>query len=90
MDEPMIKIHLAAKELDLSYKTLYNWIEDGTLKLAHPGFVHLSEVNRAIVKKQNIKSEQSKSTLMQKFTRDEKGRFRLISGGFNGKHSFED
>ena len=79
----MIKIPLAAKALDVSCKTLYNWIEDGTLKLAHPGYVHMSEVRRARIKKMNEKSEWGRLRSGM-FFRDS-GRFKLLSGGLNEK-----
>jgi hypothetical protein len=78
MDEPMIKIALAAKTLDMSYKTLYNWIEDGTLKLAHPGYVRMSDVHRARIKKMNERSEWGR-VRSGMFFRDS-GRFKLLRG----------
>jgi len=83
MDEPMMKIPLAAKALDVSHKTLYNWIEDGTLRLAHPGYVHLSEARRAQIKKMNDRSEWGK-VRSKMFFRDG-GRFTLLMGGLNQK-----
>lgn len=56
----MVKIQKAASEIGVSYKTIYNWVEDGTLRIAHPGFVLMSEVRRAYLIKQNIKSTWSK------------------------------
>ena len=83
MDEQMVKITVAAEALDVSYKTLYNWIEDGTLELAHPGFVYLSEARRAKIKKINMKSEWSKEQSSRFFR--ENGKFKLLSGEHNGK-----
>jgi predicted site-specific integrase-resolvase len=82
MDEKMTKIVVAADEVGVTYKTIYNWIEDGSLKLAHPGFVFMSEVRKVWIQKQNIKSETSR-TISSKFTRDDRGRFKLITGGLN-------
>ena len=81
----MIKITLAAKAIDVSYKTLYNWIEDGTLKLAHPGYVRMSEVHRAKIQKMNERSEFFKLRSGM-FFRDS-GRFKLLRGGFTEKQA---
>lgn len=83
MNEPMIKISIAAEAIGVTYKTLYNWVEDGTLSLAHPGYVYLSEARRAQVKKLNDRSEWGK-THSSKFFRDN-GKFKLLSGEINGK-----
>ena len=84
MDEPMVKIVVAADSVGVTYKTIYNWLEDGSLKLAHPGFVFMSEVRKVWIQKQNVKSENSRS-LSSKFTRDDRGRFKLITGGLNNE-----
>lgn len=81
MDEPMVKIALAARAIDVSYKTLYNWIEDGTLKLAHPGYVRMSEVHRAKIRKMNERSEWGKLRSGM-FFRDN-GKFKLLNGDIN-------
>lgn len=81
MDEPMIKIRLAAKALEVSYKTLYNWIEDGTLRLAHPGYVLMSEARRAKIRKMNDRTEWGK-VRSGMFFRNE-GRFMLLNGELN-------
>lgn len=83
MDEPMVKIQKAALEIGVSYKTIYNWIEDGTLKLAHPGYVRMSDVRRAYIKKQNMKSAWGKEWSGRFFRVS--GRFSLLSGEYNGK-----
>lgn len=83
----MTKIVVAADEVGVTYKTIYNWIEDGSLKLAHPGFVFMSEVRRVWIQKQNVKSETSR-TVSSKFTRDDRGRFKLITGGI-GKETYK-
>lgn len=83
MDEKMIKIVVAADAIGVTHKTIYNWIEDGTLKLAHPGYVYLSEARRAKIKKFNAKSEWGKEH-SSKFFRDN-GKFKLLKGKLNGK-----
>lgn len=82
--QKMTKIAVAAEYFGLSYKTLYNWIEDGSLKLAHPGYVYLWEVELVQLKKQEHKSNIGKQH-SKGFTRDERGRFRLLSGKLNNK-----
>lgn len=83
MQEPMIKITIAAEQAGVSFKTIYNWIGDGSLRLAHPGFVFMSEVRRAQLKKQNQISDWGR-TNATRFFRDG-GRFSLLSGELNGK-----
>jgi len=84
MNEPMVKILIAADSVGVTYKTIYNWLEDGSLKLAHPGFVYMSDVRRVWIQKQNIKSETSR-TVSSMFTRDDRGRFKLLSGGMKNR-----
>lgn len=80
----MVKILIAADSVGVTYKTIYNWLEDGSLKLAHPGFVYMSDVRRVWIQKQNIKSETSR-TVSSMFTRDDRGRFKLLSGGMKNR-----
>jgi predicted site-specific integrase-resolvase len=84
MSEPMVKIIIAADEVGVAYKTIYNWLEEGSLKLAHPGFVFMSEVRKVWIQKQNTRADISR-TISSKFTRDDRGRFKLLSGGLNNK-----
>lgn len=53
-----IKISLAAKYLEVTPKTIYNWIEDGTLKKTRPGYVLKSDLEKAKI----IKSEERVNT----------------------------
>jgi predicted site-specific integrase-resolvase len=80
----MVKITVAADEVGVSYKTLYNWIEDGSLPLAHPGYVRMSDVHRAMMIKQNTKSNWSRKNASY-VARDVNGRFKLLNGKLNGK-----
>lgn len=82
--EKMTKIRVAANLLGVTYKTIYNWIEDGSLKLAHPGYVYLHEAELVHLEKQKQKSARGKDH-SKNFTRDEAGRFRLLSGKLNNK-----
>ena len=83
MDEPMVKISVAAEALGVCHKTLYNWITDGTLKLAHPGFVRMSEARRAQLKKNETRSVWGREHSGNFFRVD--GRFSLLTGKHNGK-----
>lgn len=74
LEETPVKIAVAADEIGVTYKTLYNWLSEGTLRLAHPGFVFMSEVRRAWIRNQNKKAEQSKQTSIS-VPRDTNGRF---------------
>ena len=83
MGESMVKIVVAAETVGVSYKTLYNWIEDGSLKLAHPGYVYLSEVRQVLLKKRNTISEWAKINSGRFFR--ENGKFKLLTGEHNSK-----
>jgi len=83
MSESMVKIIVAAETVGVSYKTLYNWIEDGTLRLAHPGYVYLSEVRQALLIKRNTISEWGKTNSGRFFR--ENGKFKLLTGEHNNK-----
>lgn len=82
--DKMVKIKIAASVLGISYKTIYNWLEDGSLKLAHPGYVYLRDVELVQLTKKQEKLEHSRAHSMR-FTRDEAGRFKLLSGRMNNK-----
>jgi hypothetical protein len=77
LKESVVKITVAADNLGVTYKTIYNWLEDGSLKLVHPGFVDLLEARQVWIKKQSVKSSVSKIT-MASITRDEYGRFKTV------------
>lgn len=73
-NEHPLKITKAADVIGVSYKTIYNWLETGHLKLYHPGYVLLSDARRAKMKADNAKSELSTQvSKVQK--RDANGRF---------------
>lgn len=72
--EHPLKITKAADVIGVSYKTIYNWLEVGYLKLYHPGYVLLSEVRRAQIKAETAALEKrTKSSSKQ--PRDKFGRF---------------
>ena len=49
-NEHPLKITKAADVIGVSYKTIYNWLDVGYLKLYHPGYVLLSDVRRAKIR----------------------------------------
>lgn len=69
-----IKVSLAAELAGVSMKTLYNWIADGLIKTVTPGYVLMSDVEKAkeIVNRQKSVTARMK---MMGITRDERGRF---------------
>jgi len=75
MKEQIVKIHLAAEELGVSVKTIYNWIEWGKLKMARPGYVNQIDAWETYLQQKQDKSIYS--SLMAKYgiTRDSNGRF---------------
>lgn len=79
-----IKVQKAARELGVSQRTIYNWIESGDLDMTEPGKVNLADATLVFAQKQQRRVELS-TTLSKKFTRDDHGRFRLLSGKLNGK-----
>lgn len=83
MDHP-IKITVAADEVGVSYKTIYNWVADGSLPLAGSGYVYLADVQRVQLEKQEHRTRLSKENTRW-LSRDSNGRFKLLSGKFNGK-----
>jgi hypothetical protein len=85
MDDKMIKIKLAAELAQVAERTIYSWIQNGHLKLAHPGYVFEADLRRAIISVQNRKTEQAKLR-SERFERDKNGKFRLLSGDLNGKN----
>lgn len=70
----LVKIELAAKWLEVTPKTIYNWIEEGILDMPEKGKVRRNEVQD--VHKMKIMSRSSSSRLKALgIGRDEKGRF---------------
>lgn len=79
-----IKIQNAARELGVSQRTLYYWVESGDLEMVEPGKINLADATRVHAEKQERRAELSTS-LSSRFTRDEQGRFRLLTGKLNNK-----
>ena len=70
----LIKISLAAKWLEVTQKTIYNWIEDGLLEMPEKGKVRRGDVETVHKKQIMLRSNISKMKALG-IGRDEKGRF---------------
>jgi hypothetical protein len=70
----LIKISLAAKWLEVTQKTIYNWIEDGLLEMPEKGKVRRGDVETVHKKQIMLRSSISKMKALG-IGRDEKGRF---------------
>lgn len=70
----LVKISRAAKEIGVSYKTIYNWIADGKLSAPTPGYVDMEEAQDVWVKQQLLRVELS-FFMAQGTIRDAYGRF---------------
>jgi transposase len=75
--EQTLKIAIAAKQIDVSVKTIYNWIENGYLETSSPGYVRLGDVIRAQKWAEKAKSESARATIKTIF-RDKDGRFTIL------------
>lgn len=80
----IVKVQKAAREIGVSQRTMYYWIESGDLDMVEPGKVNLADATRVYAEKQERRAELS-TTLSKQFTRDDQGRFRLLTGKLNGK-----
>lgn len=72
-----LKIAIAAKQIGVSTKTIYNWIEHGYLETVCPGYVRLADVIRAQHLAEKAKSETARATIKTIF-RDRDGRFSIF------------
>jgi len=70
----LIKISLAAKWLEVTQKTIYNWIEIGLLEMPEKGKVRRGDVETVHKKQIMLRSNISKMKALG-IGRDEKGRF---------------
>jgi predicted site-specific integrase-resolvase len=75
-NEHPLKITKAADVIGVSYKTIYNWLENGYLKLYHPGYVLLSDVRRAQIRAENA-TLQKRTEISKVQKRGPDGRFIL-------------
>lgn len=70
----LIKIEIAAKWLEVTPKTIYNWIEDGLLEMPEKGKVRRADVERVHKQQIMVRSANAKLRALG-IGRDEKGRF---------------
>ena len=70
-----MKISLAAKYLEVTPKTIYNWIEDGTLEKTRPGYVLKSDLEKAKLIKSEERVNTSRRIALSQVKRDRSGRF---------------
>lgn len=83
--EQQIKIKLAAEYAEVSVKTIYTWVRNGVLHSPRQGYVDLNDLDQAIQAMKFRKTEQARLR-SQRFERDERGKFRLLSGELNSKN----
>lgn len=76
-EEPSLKIAVAANQIGVSTKTIYNWIEHGYLETVEPGYVRLRDVEKARDRAEKAKSNSSKNTI-RIIPRDKNGRFIIL------------
>ena len=74
MGNNLVKIPMMAEELEVSYKTLYTWIENGYLEMVQTGYVERDEAYQAKRVAQVIASEIRREKAMNT-PRDERGRW---------------
>lgn len=71
----LVKIVPLASEMGISHKTIYNWINDGRLKVEKPGFVSRSEAWAVFDHMQEKRVEISYFLSAYGIKRDAYGRF---------------
>lgn len=83
MKTDWVKISLMAKELDVSTKTIYNWISVGKLFMPRPGYVSQVEAYEVWLQQKQLRTIQS-YFLSKDMTRNSFGKFSKL------KHSDPD
>lgn len=83
--ENLIKIRFAAEHAGVTQRTIYTWIRNGVLHSPRQGYVDLNDLERAIEVIKFRKTEQARLR-SERFERDERGKFRLLSGELNYKN----
>jgi hypothetical protein len=73
------KISLIAKDLEVTDKTIYNWIADGKLKMMRPGFVSQLDAYEVWLQQKAARSIFSQEMARKGIIRDSIGRFRTKS-----------
>jgi hypothetical protein len=74
------KISLVARELGVTVKTIYNWVESGKLFMPQPGYVNKQEAFNVWANQQSLRSINSYFMAIQGIKRDSNGRFQSRSG----------
>jgi transposase len=75
MSNDWIKISAMAKELNLSHKTIYNWINQQLLFTPKPGYVSRAEAYATSLRMKVLRQTQSKALMSAGVSRDPNGRF---------------
>lgn len=71
----LVKISFAARALEVTPKTIYNWIEQGLLEMPEKGFVDKEAVYKVYEEQIAKRSELSRKLALNGIGRDERGRF---------------
>jgi hypothetical protein len=74
VDLELMKISLVAEELNVTTKTIYNWITDGKLTVTQAGYVDRFEAHKVWHEQQSLRSVIS-FFQVQGTKRDANGRF---------------
>jgi predicted site-specific integrase-resolvase len=74
-NRPLVKIAFAARALEVTPKTIYNWIEQGLLEMPEKGYVDKNEVYKVYEEQIAKRSELSKRLAINGIGRDRQGRF---------------
>ncbi len=79
-NRPLVKIAFAARALEVTPKTIYNWIEQGLLEMPEKGYVDKNEVYKVYEEQIAKRSELSKRLALNGIGRDRRGRFIPLGG----------
>ena len=71
----LVKVAFAAKSLEVTPKTIYNWIEKGLLTMPESGYVDRDEVYKVYEEQILKRSDLSKRLALHGIGRDQRGRF---------------
>jgi hypothetical protein len=79
LDSDLVKIILMADELDVSVKTIYNWISSKKLTMVRPGYVNRMDAYEVWLEQKSIRKTLSQFMSAQGTKRDANGRFKSRS-----------
>jgi predicted DNA-binding transcriptional regulator AlpA len=74
-EQDWAKIPLVAKDLGVSVKTIYNWVNDGKLHMPQSGYISKSDAYEVWIEQQNLRSIYSYFMAVKGIKRDTNGRF---------------